>query len=336
MKPENTAIYNVGGTTFKAVFSDQRIGNICDAFFRPYRCDHVSVKCEIIFKKICHALLSFSVKTSSFTSSEDACLSICLEEGFLVSYDPSEKRVTCLYSEEILTEEENTELKALYLFHNGFLPKNANGVRSTFFWSLEQLGTFRLHAAFAEYCGHDILIPGHGSVGKTTSAINIALNGGIIYCDDTVYFREGSEGAIEIFPEIRKLSVTQKTLEFFPEINSLEELEQIIGYSASCKGHISVNKSNDLSKNRRGVPDVLIFPSILEEKTVFPRIAVKSAYECFITMLDDNITLPPISNNSRVKQLDLIEKLTNQVDAFSLSSCLDMKANFKAIKNVLT
>ncbi len=336
MQSESTATYNVGGTTFKAVFSDQRIGIICDAFFRPCRCDYVSGKYEIVFKKVDHRLLSFCGKASSSTSSGDGCPNICLEEGFLVSYEPSEKRVTCLYSEEILTEKENTELKALFLFHDGFLPKNANGVRSAFFWSLEQLGTFRLHAAFAEYCGHDILIPGHGSVGKTTSAINIALNGGIIYCDDAVYFREGPEGAIEIFPEIRKLSVTPKTLEFFPEISSLEELEQIIGYSASCKGHISVDNSNDLSKTRRGVPDVLIFPSILEDETVFPRIVAKSAYEGFITMLDDNITMPPVSNDSRVKQLDLIEKLTNQVEIFSLSSCRDMKANFQVIKDVLT
>lgn len=336
MKSENTAIYNIHGTTFKAVFSDQRIGIICDAFFRPYRCDSVSEKYEIVFKKIDHKLLSFSRKASSSTLSEEGCQSICLEEGFLVSCEPAKKRVTCLYSEEVLTEEENTELKALYLFHDGFLPKNAYGVRSTFFWFLEQLGTFRLHAAFVEYCGHDIIIAGHGYVGKTTSAINIALNGGIIYCDDAVYFREGPEGAIEIFPEIRKLSVTPKTLEFFPEISSLEELEQIIGYSTSCKGQLSVTKSNDLSKTRRGVPDVLIFPSILEDETVFPRIVAKSAYEGFITMLDDNITLPPVSNNSRVKQLDLIEKLTNQVEIFSLSTCRDMKANFQVIKNVIT
>ncbi|MBW2606581.1 MAG: hypothetical protein JRD05_02980 [Deltaproteobacteria bacterium] len=336
MKSESTAIYNIGGTTFKAVFSDQRIGIICDAFFRPYRCDLGSEKYEIVFKKIDHRLLSFSGKVSSSTSSDDGYSSICLEEGFLVSYEPSEKRLTCLYSEEILTKEENTELKALYLFHDGFLPKNANGIRSTFFWFLEQLGIFRLHAAFAEYCGRDILIAGCGSVGKTTSAINIALNGGTIYCDDAVYFREGPKGAIEIFPEIRKLSVTPKTLEFFPEISSFEELERTIGYSASCKGHISVDKSNDLSNTRRGVPDVLIFPSILDEETVFPRIVAKSAYEGFITMLDDNIILPPISKYSRVRQLDLIEKLTNQVEIFSLSSCRDMKANFKIIKSVLT
>ena len=336
MKSENTAIYNIHGTTFKTVFSDQRIGIFCDAFFRPYRSDLASGTYEIVFKKIDHSLLSFSGKTSSLTCPEEGCPSICLEEGFLVSYEPSKKRVTCLYSEKVLTEEENTELKALYLFHDGFLPKNAYGVRSTFFWVLEQLGTFRLHAAFVEYRGRDILIAGHGYVGKTTSAINIALNGGIIYCDDAVYFREGSEGTIEIFPEIRKLSVTPSTLEFFPEISSFKELEKKLGYSASCKGQLSVTKSNDLSKTRLGVPDVLIFPSILEEETVFPRIVAKSAYEGFITMLDDNIALPPISNDNRVTQLDLIEKLTNQVEIFSLSNCRDMKANFKVIKDALT
>jgi len=336
MEIESTAIYNIGGTTFKTVFSEPIIGIICDAFFRPCRCDFVFEEYEIIFKKIDDSLLSVSRKAPFSTSSENDCLSIPLEEGFLVSYEPLDKRVTCLYSEEILTEKENTELKALCLFHDGFLPKNAYGVRSTFFWFLEQLGTFRLHAAFVEYCGRDILIAGHGYVGKTTSAINIALNGGIIYCDDAVYFREGPEGAIEIFPEIRKLSVTPKTLEFFPEISNLEELEYRVGHSASCKGHISVGKSNDLSNTRRGVPDVLIFPSILEEETIFPRITTKSAYEAFITMLDDNITLPPVSNNSRVKQLDLIEKLINQVEIFSLSSCRDMNANFKIIKDTLT
>ena len=336
MKFESTVIYNIGGTTFKAVFSEPIMAFICDVFFRLCRFDFGFGEYEIIFKKIDHELLSFSEKAYSSTSSEDFCPNICLEEGFHVSYEPSEKRVTCLYSQDILTEKENTEFKALYLFYDGFLPKNANGIRSTFFWTLEQLGTFRLHAAFADYCENDILIAGHGSVGKTTSAINIALNGGIIYCDDAVYFRKGPEGAIEIFPEIRKLSVTPKTLELFPEISSLEELEQIIGYSASRKGHISVDKSNDLSKTRRGVADVLIFPSILEEETVSPRMVAISAYEGFITMLDDNITLPPISNDSRVKQLDLIEKLTNQVEIFSLSSCRDMKANFKVIKDVLT
>jgi len=336
MKSENTAIYNIHGTTFKAVFSDHRIGIICDAFFQPYRCDLASGKYEIVFKKIDHRLLSSSGKASSLSSSEEGYSSICLEEGFLVSYEPSKNKVTCLYSEEVLTEKESTELKALYLFHDGFLPKNAYGVRSTFFWFLEQLGTFRLHAAFVEYGGRDILIAGHGYVGKTTSAINIALNGGIIYCDDAVYFREGPEGTIEIFPEIRKLSVTPNTLEFFPEISSFRELEKLIGYSASYKGNLSVTKSNDLSKNRRGVPDVLIFPSILEEETVFPQIVANSAYEGFITMLDDNITLPPVSNDNRVKQLDLIEKLTNQVEIFSLSSCRDMKANFQIIKDFLT
>jgi len=335
MRPEIIVCYNVGGTIFKAVFSDRRIGLICDAFFRPYRCDLVDEEHEIVFKKIDHSFLGFSDNLPPSDLAAEGCPGICLEEGFFVSYDPLEKKVTCLYSEEILTEEENSEIKALHLFHDGFLPKNANGVRSTFFWALEQIGTFRLHAAFAEYRGRDILIAGHGSVGKTTSAINIALNGGIIYCDDAIYFREGSEGSIEIFPEIRRLSVTQKTLDFFPTISNLEELEQAIGYSVSCKGNISVDKSDDLSKTRRGVPDVIVFPSILKEKTAFPKIAAKSAYEGFITMLDDNITLPPISNDSRAKQLDLIEKLTNQVEIFFLSSCRDMKANFKIIEDVL-
>jgi len=200
---------------------------------------------------------------------EETCIRFQLEEGLFLSYFPRKKKMVACYPAETFVDPSSQDSHPCTLvyentYNNEKLPFNSSGVLNAVHWFLENLNIFRLHAAFTRYNGTDILLPGRGAVGKTTSALNIAFNGGQIFADDQIYLTRtiDNQDEVAVYPVPKKIAVTPQTIDFFSEaLKSKKKL--MIPYMQ--KHHFDIRSIFQRPDKIMGIPGVVIFPHIISE-----------------------------------------------------------------------
>jgi hypothetical protein len=338
MDYKSPLVYYLGGENIRISFSDPVIGLICQAFFHPSRTEE-SECYEICFTEMDKNSLDEGLspeKHISDYSGTEALTQIVLNEGFHLFFLPERKKVFSYYPKDIF--EKNFNKSSFYdlvyenTFNDEILPPNSSGVIATIYWLLECIGLFRLHAAHVEYKGTDIIFAGKGSVGKTTSALNVALNGGKIFCDDQLFFRKKGDGSIEVYPLNKKIAVTENTMKMFPDLLAFRDPT----HKRLHKYHITLEEISSTSKYRTGTPEFIIFPYISENTDSPARAEAMSSYEGFIYFLKGEILYPTISSENRDTQLDLLEILTGQARIFALYNSQDMEENLTLFRETIS
>jgi hypothetical protein len=330
--------YDIGGVKLKISFTDPTVGLICQSYFYLSQIEDAGVY-EIVFTGVDKKLLDSDLSPENLIpegTGKEGTLRVTLKEGFHLFFLPKRKKVFSFYPEGIFYESERQGGSCNLFYENTFndeiLPPNSSGVISTIYWFLECLGMFRLHAAYVQYNGMDIIFAGKGAVGKTTYALNVAMNGGSIYCDDQVFFRNGKQDRIEVYPSVKKIAITEKTIDFFPGLLSFKDPV----HKRLHKYHFSLEEISPTSRIRAGVPGFVIFPFILNEADLRPPKAERmSSYEGFLAFLKGEILYPLISSKNRGTQMNLLERLSRQARIFSLYHCCDMERNFKLFKDTV-
>jgi hypothetical protein len=328
--------YELGGVRIRVGFSDPRVGLVCQGFFHLSRisgvCDH-----EILFKEVDAKLLESGSSEEALRSAgvqDEMGMRIVLEEGIHLFFSPMRKRMLCFYPEGIFEESDRGSGGYTLVYENTFndetLPPKSSGVINSVYLLLECLGIFRLHASYVGYGGKEVIFVGAGGVGKTTSALNVFMNGGTFYCDDQVFFKKGRDGKVEVYPLVKKTAVTEDTIDYFPNLLAFKDMR----FKRFHKYNLPLEATGQAVEKQYRAPDLIIFPFIMNEEG-FPAAEEMSSYAGFLSFMKGEILYPPVSSGNRGIQLDLVERLTGQARIFSFFQGSDMADNFKLFKNAV-
>ncbi|MCP3921596.1 MAG: hypothetical protein GY714_03330 [Desulfobacterales bacterium] len=236
-----------------------------------------------------------------------------------------------IYNKDIFDDIDNKKgILAEYgnTYNDSKLPHNSLGVVNTINWLLESIGVFRLHSAFVKYKEKNILLTGKGSVGKTTSALNISFNGGELVSDDIVFIKLENDKVIT-FPSPKKIAITDKTIGFFTKLQKIKKTKFMHKY------HLNEDFLFPNRLTKKGSPNILIFPTILNnENSGNIRIESIPKIKAFMSLLEGEILYPTISKETRKNQINLIDKLVKQSDCYFYFNGGDMKENFNLIRGI--
>jgi hypothetical protein len=212
-------------------------------------------------------------------------------------------------------------------FDNTRLAPNADIVYTTVAWLLESLGIFSLHASFAAYQDIHYLLPGTGAVGKTTTALNMALNGGRIYADDRVFVSLHKEGRPSIWPFPKKIAVTEETVNLFKALDPVRQLPR------KEKGKIHFEAPAHIAGDHRSpvFADIILFPEIDKTGKAAPASRALTKIEAFTRLINSEVLYPPSEKKLRSDQLDMAVALTNGSPCFQTRFGPDMRANLDHI-----
>jgi len=331
-------IYGFAGRNVAVRFSDPCIELILQAYFR-----HASVNGPATHR-ICFIPVNADTLASANLLSQyapeihdqEGILSLPLD-AFRCYYVPWKKTIFSFYPAGIFSESQETkgfDLVYENTYNDQELPPHTSEVVYTLYWFLECLNIFRLHAAYVRYKNVHILLAGSGAVGKTTSALNLSLAGGEIYCDDEILFHYNeTTHNVEVFPVGRPVAVTAQTLDMFNDRMDAQSITQRNRH----KYLISHNLLNIKNIHQPSWPDLIVFPGILakgiDDTPVTQRL---SLFEGFTNFLNQEILFPPIEQHRKQPQLEIVEALIRQCQAYSILSGPDMTKNLNVYDRVIS
>jgi hypothetical protein len=329
--------YNIGSIRLRISFTNPKVGLICQAYFHLSQIDD-SCDYEIIFIELNKNEIESGLHLEDLIPSrtgKEAVLQMNIAEGFHLFFLPGQKKMFSYFPDDIFSGSERQSGNYTRCYENTFndepLPTNAWGVVSTIYWLLECLGIFRLHAAYVEYDNIHIIFPGKGATGKTTTALNVALNGGFLYCDDQVFLKEHDNDTVAIYPSLKKIAITDETINFFPRLLSIKNPD----YKRNHKYHIPIKSIRMPKVIEPETPEYIIFPFINKKADAVPYAESMTPYGGFISFLRNESLYPTISKENLKHRLNLIKKLANQAKIYCCYNSRDMLQNLKLLREII-
>jgi hypothetical protein len=145
---------------------------------------------------------------------------------------------------------------------------------------LRRRNAFPVHAAAVERDGQAIVIAGGSGSGKSTFALELALNGYSFMCDDLVLVRLGQRGA-RLHGLCEELDLTPWSAAALPELGIDVELEP--GWA---KHRVRPSEVFGNRISRSAAPSILLFPRI-EAAGAVPRATALTAGEALVRLAPD-------------------------------------------------
>jgi hypothetical protein len=257
------------------------------------------------------------------------------DSEFLMLFSPKHKMGCCFYPQDLFTRPPPPSARFSMLFENTFddtpLPPCSMSILKTIDVLLEFMGVFSIHAAFAQLHGQYILLPGEGASGKTTTALNIALNGGRLFADDRVFLGWNANRGVSAWPFHKKVAVTDRTIQFFPKISKHRTNENHYNF----KYYFTEPDSLDPQLDSGCEPNLILFPVICKDANVSPTYKKLSYLESFKMFLNGKMIYPPIETAMREPQLDLLEALCSQSKIYAIYLSEDMDRNFGVVSALI-
>ncbi|MEN6317848.1 MAG: hypothetical protein ABFD82_03685 [Syntrophaceae bacterium] len=329
--------YNIGGIHIRISFTNPKVGLICQAYFHLSQSDDYH-DYEIIFIELDRNNLASGLNPEDLIPSragKETMMQLTLDEGFHLFFLPDQKKVFSYFPDDIFNVGERQSGNYTRCYENTFndepLPANSWGVVSTIYWLLECLGIFRLHAAYVEYDNIHIIFPGKGATGKTTTALNVALNGGFLYCDDQVFLKEHDNEKVAIYPSLKKIAITDETINFFPRLLSIKTPDN----KRRHKYHFPIESIRTSKLIEPEIPEYIIFPFIMKKTDAVPYAERITSYEGFISFLQNESLYPTVSKENVKPRLNLIKKLANQAKIYCCYNSRDMLQNLQLLRKII-